>query len=198
MARLEYGFRPRAGRAARLRRAARRRSASSKTDPARVAVEVTREFEGSKFVQTVRLAAGDAGNRVEFANSIDWKELASNVKATFPLTASNPNATYNWDIGTIQRPNADERQFEVASHQWIDLTDQSGSYGATILTDVKNGSDKPDDHTIRLTLMRTPGGTTSIHRPVQPGLGPSRNPVRHRRPRGRLARRRRPIGRAIG
>jgi alpha-mannosidase len=126
--------------------------------PARVAVEVSREFEGSKFVSTVRLAAGDAGNRVEFANAIDWKLLASNVKATFQLSASNSNATYNWDIGTIQRPNEDERQFEVASHQWIDLTDQSGSYGATILTDVKNASDKFDDHTIRLTLIRTPGG----------------------------------------
>jgi alpha-mannosidase len=128
--------------------------------PARIALEVTREFEGSKFVSTVRLAAGDAGNRVEFANAIDWKGLASNVKATFALTASNPNATYNWDIGTIQRPTEDERQFEVASHQWIDLTDQSGSYGATILTDVKNASDKFDDHTIRLTLLRTPGGDT--------------------------------------
>ncbi len=128
--------------------------------PARVALEVTREFEGSKFVSTVRLSAGDAGNRVEFANAIDWKGLASNVKATFALTASNPNATYNWDIGTIQRPTEDERQFEVASHQWIDLTDQSGSYGATVLTDVKNGSDKFDDHTIRLTLIRTPGGTS--------------------------------------
>ncbi|MDR3699573.1 MAG: glycoside hydrolase family 38 C-terminal domain-containing protein [Candidatus Sulfopaludibacter sp.] len=128
--------------------------------PARVAVQVAREFEGSKFVTTVRLAAGDAGNRVEFANAIDWKELASNVKATFALTASNTDATYNWDIGTIQRPTENDRQFEVASHQWIDLTDQSGSYGATILTDVKNGSDKYDDHTIRLTLIRTPGGTS--------------------------------------
>ncbi len=128
--------------------------------PARVAIEVTREFEGSKFVSTVRLSAGDAGNRVEFANAIDWKLLASNVKAAFSLTATNKNATYNWDIGTIERPTEDERQFEVASHQWIDLTDQSGAYGATILTDVKNGSDKYDDHTIRLTLIRTPGGTS--------------------------------------
>ena len=125
--------------------------------PVRVAIEVTREAEGSKFVQTVRLSAGDAGNRVEFANAIDWKTLASNVKAVFPLAASNRLATYNWDIGTIQRPTAEERQFEVASHQWIDLTDQGGQYGATILTDCKNGSDKRDDHTIRLTLLRTPG-----------------------------------------
>ena len=66
-------------------------------------------------------------------------------------------ATYNWEIGTIQRPVAFERQFEVASHHWIDQTDESGSFGATILTDVKNGSDKRDENTIRLTLLRSPG-----------------------------------------
>ena len=125
--------------------------------PVRVAVEVTREGEGSKFVQTVRLAAGDAGNRVEFGNVIDWHSTEANLKAVFPLTASNKMATYNWDIGTVQRPNEEERQFEVASHQWIDLTDASGSFGATILTDDKNASDKSADNTLRLTLVRTPG-----------------------------------------
>ncbi len=125
--------------------------------PARVAVEVERDTEDSKFVQAISLSAGDAGNRVEFRNTIDWKTRNANLKATFPLAATNKLATYNWDIGTVQRPNAEERQFEVASHQWIDLTDQSGSYGATILTDCKNASDKPDDRTLRLTLIRTPG-----------------------------------------
>jgi alpha-mannosidase len=80
-----------------------------------------------------------------------------NLKVTFPLTASNQNATYNWDVGTVERPTENERQFEVASHRWVDLSDKNGSYGATILTDCKNGSDKADDHTIRLTLIRTPG-----------------------------------------
>ena len=125
--------------------------------PVRVAVEVSREGEGSKFVQTVRLSAGDAGNRVEFGDSIDWKSLSANLKVVFPLAAANRMATYNWEIGTIQRPVAFDRQFEVASHHWIDQTDESGSWGATILTDVKNGSDKRDDHTIRLTLLRSPG-----------------------------------------
>jgi alpha-mannosidase len=125
--------------------------------PVRVSLEVTRETEDSRFVQTISLAAGDAGNRVEFGNVIDWKIKETNLKATFPLAALNKLATYNWDIGTIQRPNAHERQFEVASHQWIDLTDQSGSHGVTVLTDCKYGSDKPDDNTLRLTLVRTPG-----------------------------------------
>src|SRR5439155_5967744 len=134
--------------------------------PVRVAIEVERETEGSKFVQTVSLSSGDAGNRVEFSNAIDWKTKEANLKATFPLSAANNTATYNWDIGTIQRPNAEERQFEVASHQWIDLTDKTGSFGVTVLTDCKNGSDKPNDNTLRLTLMRSPG--------MQPA--PSRRP----------------------
>lgn len=125
--------------------------------PARVALEVSRETAGSRFVQTIRLAAGDAGKRVEFGNVVDWNTRESNLKATFPLTASNEMATYNWDIGTIQRPTAQPKKFEVPSHQWVDLTDMSGGFGATILTDCKNGSDKPNDHTIRLTLIRTPG-----------------------------------------
>ena len=132
--------------------------------PARIAIQVSRECEGSKFVETVRLAAGDAGNRVEFSNVVDWRTLSANLKVVFPFTATNPMATYNWEIGTIQRPTAFDRQFEVATHHWIDLTDTSGAYGATILTDVKNGSDKRDDNTIRLTLMRTPGAP-------QPGPG---------------------------
>lgn len=125
--------------------------------PARVAIEVSREMEGSRFIQTIRLAAGEAGKRVEFANAIDWNTRESNLKATFPLTASNRMATYNWDIGTIARPTAEPKKFEVASHQWIDLTDMSGEFGATVLTDCKNGSDKPNDNTLRLTLLRTPG-----------------------------------------
>ncbi len=135
--------------------------------PVRVAVEVTRETEGSKFAQIVRLSAGDAGNRVEFSNAIDWRTLSANLKAVFPLSATNKMATYNWEVGTIQRPTAEPRQFEVASHYWVDLTDASGSYGSTILTDVKNASDKRDDRTLRLTLIRTPG------------LPPDHDPARH-------------------
>ena len=125
--------------------------------PARVALEVVRETEGSRFVQTIRLAAGDAGNRVEFANAVDWRIPETALKATFPLTAANPLATYNWDVGTIQRGNNDSLKYEVPSHQWFDLTDTGGEYGVTVLTGHKYGSDKPDDGTLRLTLIYTPG-----------------------------------------
>ncbi len=129
--------------------------------PVRVAVEIDRETEGSRFVQTIRLAAGEAGDRVEFDNEIDWRIGSTALKATFPLSAANPEATYNWDIGTIRRGNNDSTKYEVPSHQWFDLTDTSGEYGVTVLSDCKYGSDKPDDRTLRLTLIYSPGITRS-------------------------------------
>ncbi len=131
--------------------------------PVRVAVEVARETEGSRFVQTVSLAAGDPGSRVEIANAIDWNTREASLKAAFPLTASNQLATYNLDIGTIERPTNQPRKFEFPSHQWVDLTDATGAFGVTLLTDCKNGSDKPRDNVLRLTLLRTPGTRAGYH-----------------------------------
>ena len=125
--------------------------------PARVALEVTRETEGSRFIQTIRLASGSAGNRVEFATKIDWRSSQAALKAVFPLTVSNPMATYNWGVGTVQRGNNDPRKYEVPTHEWFDVTDTSGNYGVAVLNDSKYGSDKPDDNTVRLTLLYTPG-----------------------------------------
>ena len=125
--------------------------------PVRASIEVSRRDGDSTFKQIISLAAGDAGKVVVFGNVIDWREKAVNLKATFQLTASNPDATYNEDVGTVERPNAFDRQFEVLTHRWIDLTDTSNAFGATILTGPKNGSDKPNNNTIRVTLIRTPG-----------------------------------------
>jgi alpha-mannosidase len=125
--------------------------------PVRISLEITRTTEGSRFVQTISLSAGDSGNRVEIGNAIDWRGLTSNLKVVFPLSATNSEATYNQDLGTIRRASATTRQFEVGSHRWIDLGDKGGAFGITILTDDKNGSDKPNDNTIRLTLLRSPG-----------------------------------------
>lgn len=125
--------------------------------PVRVAIEIERETENSVFIQTVRLAAGAAGNRVEIANQIDWQGKACSLKAEFPLTVTNAQATYNLELGKIQRGNNTPKKYEVPTHQWLDLTDATGNYGVAVLTPTKYGTDKPDDNTIRLTLLYTPG-----------------------------------------
>lgn len=125
--------------------------------PVRAAIEVTRESQGSRFIQDIRLCAGDAGNKITVANKIDWRTSGCSLKAVFPLTVSNPMATYESQSAAVQRGNDNEKKFEVPQQQWLDLTASNGSYGSAILNDCKYGSDKPDDNTVRLTLLYTPG-----------------------------------------
>lgn len=137
--------------------------------PVRVAIEVVRENEGSKITQRIMLSAGADGSRVEIANLIDWKSRGTLLKAAFHLTASAPEATYNLDLGTIKRGNRHEKQYEVPSHAWIDLTDDSGDYGVSILTGAKYGSDKVDDNTLRLTLIHGPDTKESLQESLDDG-----------------------------
>ncbi len=125
--------------------------------PARATLEVVREADGCRYRQWIRLGAGDAGERVEIHNEIDWQGRECVLKADFPLTVSNPQARYNWGVGTVLRGNNDPKKYEVPTHQWIDLTDAKGDYGVTLLTGSKYGSDKPADNQLRITLLYTPG-----------------------------------------
>ncbi len=125
--------------------------------PVRVAFEVERETMGSKFVQQVRLGAGDAGNRVELPLDVDWQTRGVSLKQAFPLAVANPVASYDSQAGIVRRGNNDKKKYEVPQHEWFDLTDPAGAYGVTVLNESKYGSDKPDDRTMRLTLLYTPG-----------------------------------------
>jgi len=124
--------------------------------PARATLEVTRSNGESRYVQRVHLAAGLAGDRVEVENRFDWQSRSSILKAVFPLSSANAVATYDLGIGTIQRGNDSERAYEVPAQQWADLTAPDRGFGATIISDSKYGWDKPDDGTLRLTLVHTP------------------------------------------
>ncbi|MEK6701381.1 MAG: glycoside hydrolase family 38 C-terminal domain-containing protein [Planctomycetota bacterium] len=125
--------------------------------PARVTVEIVREVGGSTFTQRLRLAGGQAGDRLEFDCSIDWAARERSLRAAFPLSVSNPKATYDIQTGTIERGNGQPHQYEYAFQQWFDLTDTKGDYGVTVMSDSKYGADKPSDTTVRLTLLHTPG-----------------------------------------
>ncbi|MFZ4413478.1 MAG: alpha-mannosidase [Bacteroidales bacterium] len=125
--------------------------------PVRVTLKIERKGRNSEIIQYYSLSAGEAGKRLEVTNNIDWQSREVSLKASFPLTVSNENATYNLGVGTISRGNNNEKKFEVPFKEWFDLTDKSGKYGVSILEDCKYGSDKPDDNTVRLTLLFTPG-----------------------------------------
>jgi alpha-mannosidase len=121
--------------------------------PVRVAVQITRKAAGSTFVQRVTLE--DGGDRVDIENLVDWKSPNTLLKASFPFAASNPKATYDLGLGTIQRGNNTPDHYEVPAQKWADLTDASGSFGAAVLNDSKYGWDKPADNVLRLTLLHT-------------------------------------------
>src|SRR5579862_6200259 len=126
--------------------------------PARVALEITRHASGSTFVQYVRLAEG--GDRVDVENLVDWRSPGTQLKASFPFTASNPKAVYDLGLGTIERTNNEPDKYEVPAQKWADIDDVSGTFGVGIINDSKYGWDKPNDSTLRLTLLHTPRPNT--------------------------------------
>ena len=128
----------------------------SESGPVRAAFRIEREAMNSKFVTIVQLSTGEAGRRVEVKNKVWWQSKGVSLKATFPLKVKNSMATYNMGLGTIERGTNDEKKYEVPSREWFDLTDKSGSFGVSVLEDCKFGSDKPNDSTLRLTLLYTP------------------------------------------
>ncbi len=127
--------------------------------PVRATVKIERTALNSAFTQYVQLCSGKENLVVR--NTIGWQSQGVSLKASFPLTAANSVATYNLGLGTEERSNNNEKKYEVPSREWIDLTDKSGNFGVTIFEDSKFGSDKPNDKTLRLTLLYTP--TTNFY-----------------------------------
>ena len=135
--------------------------------PVRVALEVTKKGQNSEITQIISLAAGEAGKRIEVSNKIDWQSKEVCLKAAFPTTVTNEFATYGLNTAAIQRTTNNEVKFEVPGRQWIDLTDRPNNYGVSILEDCKYGSDKPDNNTLRLTLMYTPKANNFVYQGSQ-------------------------------
>jgi alpha-mannosidase len=127
--------------------------------PVRATIRIERSARNSVFIQYIQLVSGK--DNVIVRNTISWQSAGVSLKASFPLTASNGVATYNLGLGTIERANNNEKKYEVPSREWFDLTDKSGNFGVTIFEDSKFGSDKPNDKTLRLTLLYTP--TTNFY-----------------------------------
>ena len=117
---------------------------------------VEKTYGDSKFTQTIRLTDGATDDRIDIINDIDWRTKNALLKAEFPLAVSNPNARYDIGIGSMERGNNTDISYEVFAQQWADMTDISNEYGVTIMNNSKYGWDKPNDNTLRLTLLHTP------------------------------------------
>lgn len=124
--------------------------------PLRKSLRVTKTYGDSKFCQYIRLYEGAQADRIDVYNEVDWRSLNSLLKVQFPLSVNNEKATYDLGLGSVERGNNRDNSYEVYSHEWTDLTDRSGSYGVTVLNDSKYGWDKPNDNTIRLSLLYAP------------------------------------------
>ncbi len=117
---------------------------------------VEKQHGDSKFRQYIRLYEGALAHRIDFFNEVNWQTTNALLKAEFPLNLDNELATYDLGLGCMQRGNNTEIAYEVPAQQWADLTDKSNTYGVIIMNDCKYGWDKPDNHTLRLTLLHTP------------------------------------------
>lgn len=127
---------------------------------ARVAFEVIQKDARSTFKNYISLSAG--GSVVEFFSEIEWQSLQTMCKNRFSFTASNPKATFDLGLGAIQRENMSEKLFEVPAQKWADITDKSGEFGISVISECKHGWDKFDDNTLRLTAIHTPAGNYRI------------------------------------
>lgn len=122
--------------------------------PCRVAVKVVREYGDSVFTSLIALSSG--GQYVEVHNDIEWRSLRSCCKEIFSFTAENKTAVYDLGLGTIKRGNMNENLFEVPAQKWADITDKSGEFGVSVISECKYGWDKFNDSTLRLTVVHTP------------------------------------------
>ncbi len=122
--------------------------------PCRVALEIVKTFGDSTFTSIVALSRG--GKVVEVYNETEWRSKRHLAKEIFSFTAQSPVATYDLGLGAIKRGNMNDKLFEVPAQKWADITDNSGDFGVSVISECKYGWDKFDDNTLRLTLMHTP------------------------------------------
>ncbi|MGN1211127.1 MAG: alpha-mannosidase [Candidatus Cryptobacteroides sp.] len=119
-------------------------------------LRVERKYGDSEFVQRISLTDGAEDDRIDVYNEVDWKSERTLLKVAFPVSFGSPEATYDLGLGHVRRGNNTVQAYEVCAYQWADMTAEDGEYGVYFMSDCKYGWDKPDDNTLRLTLLHTP------------------------------------------
>lgn len=120
------------------------------------ALKIERKYKESEIVQYVQLTNGVEDDRIDIITELDWASKNVLFKAEFPMSVSNPKAMYDLGLGHIERGNNHAGSYEVVAQQWASISQPDNSYGITIANNCKYGWDKPNDNTLRLTLMHSP------------------------------------------
>ncbi|MBR1920119.1 MAG: alpha-mannosidase [Spirochaetales bacterium] len=95
--------------------------------------------------------------RIDFRTTIDWKQSEIMVKAQFPTNVNSTRATYEIQLGALERnthsnTSWDAAKFEVCAHKWADLS--QNDWGVAIMNDCKYGHDI-HGNVMRLTLLKS-------------------------------------------
>ena len=96
--------------------------------------------------------------RLDFMTRVDWAERHRMLRVAFPTAIRSSVASFDIQYGYVQRNTHrnlswDMARFEVAAHQFADLSDQD--YGVALLNDCKYGY-KVLGNVIDLNLLRSP------------------------------------------
>ncbi len=116
----------------------------------------TQDYPTTFFTQDISLC--DGIDYIDFKTDVDWWEDKTMLKVAFPVSVSNPVATYEIPYGTIQRSTQwkdswDSAKVEVPAQRWADLS--QNDYGVSLLNASKYGYDIKGN-VMRLSLLRSP------------------------------------------
>lgn len=126
-------------------------------EPLRCAVRVTRALGAkSRIEQVYTLDAGSS--RLDIHSKVQWHESRTMLRALFPTSIMAMNATYDIQMGTLERPTHrntswDSAKFEVCAHRWMDLSERGA--GLALLNDSKYGH-SCHEGTLGISLLRSP------------------------------------------
>ncbi len=121
-----------------------------------VVLEVTTSYNKSIFIREIIVHKNS--QYVELRERIRWRERGCSLKIALSANVASPKSTYNWETTRIERPVNHAKTFEFPSRQWASI--HNDQFGITIIEDSKYGYDRPQDDTLRLTLLYTPAVRT--------------------------------------
>jgi alpha-mannosidase len=113
-------------------------------------------FGSSLFTQRATFYTHE--KRIDFTLVADYHEDHLMLRSLFTVDVHAPRASYDIAYGVCERTTHtntswDEAQFEVPSHKWVDLSDES--YGVTLLSKQSYGY-SAKNNTISISLLRSP------------------------------------------